>query len=173
MQSRNATLADEPFLFSLFAADKAVEFSPLGWSSEQLQPLIEMQFRARQQAWAVTYPAAVDSILSPQDGPAIGRSLVDRQANSYRLVDLAILSAYRNRGIGAEAVRSVQKLAASESMPLRLRVARANPALRLYERLGFRKASEDELVFEMEWEIALSHLRNGCSNLIFGPSPRY
>jgi ribosomal protein S18 acetylase RimI-like enzyme len=156
MRSHNATPADEPFLFSLFAADKAAEFSPLGWSSEQLQSLLEMQFRARQQAWALTYPAAVDSILRLQDGSAIGRSLVDRQANCYRLVDLAILPAYRNRGIGAWALSSAQKLAASESVPLRLRVARANPAVRLYQRLGFRKASEEELAFEMEWEIARS-----------------
>lgn len=137
IQLRSAAAADEPFLFSLFAADKAVEFSPLGWSAEQLQPLIEMQFRARQQGWAQIYPDALDSILCLEHGVPVGRRLMSRQADSYRLVDLAILSTYRNRGIGTWALRSAQELAASESVSLRLRVVRANPALRLYQQLGF------------------------------------
>lgn len=151
IQSRSATPADEPFLFALFAYDKALEFAPLGWSSEQLHPLIEMQFRARQQSWAQIYPAAADSILCLEDGQPVGRHLVDRQADSYRIVDLAVLPECRNRGIGACALHRAQEIARSESAVLRLRVTRTNIAMRLYERLGFAKIAEDELAFEMEW----------------------
>lgn len=148
---RSATQADEPFLFALFAHDKALEFAPLGWSSEQLHPLIEMQFRARQQTWAQIYPAAADSILCLEDGEPVGRRLMDRRAGSYRIVDLAVLPEYRNRGIGASTLHLAQEAARSESVALRLRVARTNIAMRLYERLGFTKIAEDELAFEMEW----------------------
>jgi len=149
---RSATTADEPLLFSLCAAEKSIEFAPLGWIAEQLQPLIEMQFRARQQSWAQVYPAAVDSILCLEDGTPVGRHLVDCQANSYRSVDLAVLPEYRSRGIGTWALCRAQELAASESVALRLRVDRNNRALRLYERLGFKQISENELALEMEWQ---------------------
>jgi ribosomal protein S18 acetylase RimI-like enzyme len=152
IQSRNATAADEPMLYTLFAAAKSLEFAPLGWPAEQLQPLLRMQFRARQQSWAQVYPTAVDSILCLEDGTPVGRHLVDRQANSYRSVDLAILPEHRNRGFGTWAIQQGQRLAASEAIAMRLRAERTNPALRLYERLGFRKISEDEFAFEMEWQ---------------------
>lgn len=152
IQLRDATAADEPLLYSLFTAVKVLEFAPLGWPPEQLQPLLEMQFRARQQSWEQIYPAAIDSILCLEDGTPVGRHLVDRQANSYRSVDIAILSEYQNRGIGTWALQQVQKLAESESIGMRLRVERTNRALQLYERLGFKKTAEDEFAFEMEWQ---------------------
>ena len=151
IQLRIATAADEPFLFALFAHDKSLEFAPLGWSSEQLKPLVEMQFRARQQSWAQAYPSAVDSILCLEGGEPIGRHLVDRQPDCYRIVDLAVITEYRNRGIGTWALHLAQESSRSESVALRLRVVRTNIALRLYERLGFMKIAEDELAFEMEW----------------------
>ncbi len=152
MTMRRATAADEPLLFVLFSAEKVREFAPLGLPAEQLQPLLEMQFRARQTGYAQTYPAATDFILCLADGTAVGRHLVERQPDCYRCIDLAVLSAYRNRGIGAWALRQLQQIAALEQAPFRLRVAKSNPALRLYGRLGFIKASADELSYEMEWQ---------------------
>ena len=149
---RRGAAADEPLLFALFAAGKAPEFAPLGLSAQQLQPLIEMQFRARQQAYAQTYPAAVDMILCLENGTPVGRHLVERQTNCYRCIDLAVLPQYRNRGIGIWAIRQIQQLSALESVSFRLCVARTNPALRLYERLGFIRVSGDELSYEMEWQ---------------------
>jgi len=149
---RQGAAADEPLLFALFAADKAREFAPLGLSAEQLQPLLEMQFRARQVGYAQSYAAAVDSILCLEDDTPVGRHLIERQADCYRCIDLAVLPEYRSRGIGAWALRQIQQVAALESIPFRLCVSRSNPALKLYERLGFLKASSDELSFEMEWQ---------------------
>ena len=148
---RRGAAADEALLFALFAASKSPEFTPLGLSAQQLHPLLEMQFRARQQAYAQTYPAAVDMILCLENGVSVGRHLVERQTNCYRCIDLAILPEYQNRGIGTWAIRQIQQVSALESVPFRLSVTRTNPALRLYERLGFVRVSGDELSYEMEW----------------------
>lgn len=148
---RRGTAEDEPLLFRLFAASKAEELAPLGWPEQQLRPLLEMQFRARQQSYAQTFPAAIDTILCLEDGTPVGRHLIERQANCYRSIDLSILPGNRNRGIGTWALRQIQQLAALESVTLRLRVQRTNPALRLYERVGFIRVSSDELSYEMEW----------------------
>lgn len=152
MTMRRATAADEPLLFALFATEKAREFAPLGLAAEQLQPLLEMQFRARQTGYAQTFPAATDFILCLGDGTAVGRQLVERLPDCYRCIDIAVLESHRNSGVGTWALRQIQQIAAIESLPLRLRVMKGNPALRLYERLGFLKVSADELSWEMEWQ---------------------
>jgi GNAT superfamily N-acetyltransferase len=149
---RKGTADDEPLLFTLFAAGKAAEFAPLGWPPQQLQPLLEMQFRARQQSYAQSYPAAMDTILCREDGEPVGRHLVERQSDCYRGIDLAVLPEHRNRGIGTWALRQIQQLAALEGVVFRLRALRNNRALRLYERLGFIRIGSDELSFEMEWQ---------------------
>jgi predicted GNAT family acetyltransferase len=42
-----------------------------------------------------------------------------------------------NRGLGTTLLRNLQSEAAAAGKPLRIHVERFNPALRLYERLGF------------------------------------
>lgn len=149
---RAATPADEPLLFALFAAEKNGEFAALGWSEEQLRPLLHMQFRAREISYAQNSPAAVDTILCLDDSTPVGRHLIERQPEGYRSIDLAVLPAYRKRGIGAWAMQQIQNLAGLESVTVRLRVVRTNPALRLYERLGFLRVAGDPVALEMEWQ---------------------
>jgi ribosomal protein S18 acetylase RimI-like enzyme len=67
------------------------------------------------------------------------------------LVDIAFLAEYRDRGIGTTLVTELQREATNTSIPLRLSVLRNSPAQRLYERLGFRAADQDEMYIKMEW----------------------
>lgn len=150
-KTRMATAEDEPLLYRIFAEVKGHEFAPLGWPPEQLESLLRMQYQARKTGYAQTNPAAVDTILCLEDGTAVGRHLVERQPDRYRTVDIAILAEYRNRGIGAWAIRQIQQAAELEGLAYRLRVEKANPALKLYERLGFLTIASDETGFEMEW----------------------
>jgi len=41
--------------------------------------------------------------------------------------------------------------AAESRLPVRIHVEQFNPALRLYERLGFRKIHDEGVCFLMEW----------------------
>jgi len=136
---------------TLLAASKAGEFAPLGWSRQQLQPLLAMQFRARKQSYAQAFPEAMNMILC-LDGTPVGRHLVDRRPDCFRSVDLAVLPEYRNRGIGTWALRQMQQLASLESLAFRLRVVKTNQALRLYERIGFIRVSNDDSSWELEWQ---------------------
>jgi GNAT superfamily N-acetyltransferase len=149
---RAASAADQQLLFTLFAAGKIAEFAPLGWSPQQLQPLLHMQFRAQQMSWAQNSPAAADTILCLEDDTPVGRHLIERQPSCYRSIDLAVLPDYQNRGIGTWALQQIQNIAALESVAVRLRVIRTNPALHLYERLGFIPVSGDAIALEMEWQ---------------------
>jgi ribosomal protein S18 acetylase RimI-like enzyme len=56
---------------------------------------------------------------------------------------LFVDSALRRQNIGTEVVKGLIEESAAASQALTLGVAKTNPALRLYERLGFRTAHED------------------------------
>ena len=148
---RKGAAEDTPLLFALFAATKGEEFAPLGLAPEQLLALLEMQFQARQASYAQMFPHAVDQILCLGDGTPVGRSLIERRSDCYYCIDLSVLPAYRNRGIGTWALRQTQQLAAVEGVYFRLRSDKNSVALSLYERLGFIKASSDEMAYIMEW----------------------
>ena len=151
LSPRTATDADASLLFALFAEQKAAEMAPLGLSSTQLQPLLDMQYRGRELTYAQAWPSAANLILCLPDGTPAGRLLLHRQPESIRILDLAVLAQYQRRGIGSCALRMVQRSAAEVSTPVHLRVVNDSRARRLYERLGFRPVAGDALSCEMQW----------------------
>ena len=150
--SRPATPADAPLLFALFAEEKSAELAPLGLSAEQLQPLLEMQYRGREYSYSHSAVCPIHHILCLADGTPVGRILMDRQPDCYHVLDIAILAAHRNRGIGKLELQKLQQTASSHSLPVRLRVRNNNPAARLYQRLGFTAVAGDELSMLLEWQ---------------------
>ncbi|MEM1293853.1 MAG: GNAT family N-acetyltransferase [Verrucomicrobiota bacterium] len=58
------------------------------------------------------------------------------------LAEVQIHENHRNRGLGSELVKLTLQRAAALDLPVRLRVLRNNPALHLYERLGFEQVGE-------------------------------
>lgn len=150
---------DEPLLCELFAADKRAEFAFSQVSAAQLETLIEMQYRGRKLSYAEQYPGAENSILLDEDGTASGRLLVDHGANCWRIVDIAVLTGHRGKGLATMALKDCQWRCAEAGAKLELRVAPMNAARRLYERLGFRVTREDQAAVEMVWEPADSTVR--------------
>ena len=150
---RPATPGDDPLLLSLFAEEKAAELLPLGLEAEQLRPLLEMQCRGRPFSYSEAATAA-DHILCTADGTAVGRILVDRKPECLHVMDVAVLTAYRNRGFATQALQQIKDEAGKASLPVRLRVMQNNPAERLYQRLGFTQVSRDEISLNMEWRPA-------------------
>jgi len=84
------------------------------------------------------------------DGRPIGCLLVQRAADALVLSRIWLLPSEQNRGFGSQLVRQVCERAAREGLPVRLRVLKANPAHRLYRRLGFSVTHESETHLSME-----------------------
>jgi GNAT superfamily N-acetyltransferase len=82
-------------------------------------------------------------------GIPIGRMVIDRTAAEIRVVDLALLPAHRNQGIGT---RLLRQICAEADRPVHLSVLKFNRAAHWYERLGFTKISEQGLYNELEWQ---------------------
>lgn len=65
------------------------------------------------------------------------------------LGQLFVDGALRRQGIGSDVVKGLIEEAARAGRTLTLGVVKTNPALRLYERLGFETTHEDERKFYM------------------------
>jgi ribosomal protein S18 acetylase RimI-like enzyme len=83
-------------------------------------------------------------------GEPIGCLAVRWLPGEVRLDRVLLLPAAQNQGIGSRLVAEVLAEAAAAGLPVRLRVLRANPAQRLYERLGFAVTGYTETHVLME-----------------------
>jgi ribosomal protein S18 acetylase RimI-like enzyme len=148
---REATSEDESFLLEVYASTRMEELEGFGWSDEQKQAFIRMQFLARERC----YPR-VDSRIILLNGHPVGRMLVDRSDTSILLRDIALLTEYRNMRIGSRLIKDLMKEAAAAGKPVQLHVLASSPAVRLYERLGFCRSGADAAYLEMNWVPATS-----------------
>ena len=146
---RPAAPADEAFELDLYTGTRWDELKLISWSDIQKQTFLKMQFTARQQQYCRVYPLAIDRIIL-QDSQAIGRLLVDQEERYLVLIDIALLPAHQNRGIGTMLVQSLLEEAAVTGKSVRLHVLATNPAVRMYERLGFTATGEDGTYLEMK-----------------------
>jgi ribosomal protein S18 acetylase RimI-like enzyme len=153
---RPAEPEDAEFLFRLFA-EPHEQLSQFLSNEELWRSLVAMQYRGRQMTYSAEYPRAVDSILcldsAGQDTLPVGRLLVDRQPDCWRIVDIAVLAAYRGRGLGSWALKNLMRECSGAAGRLALRVRPENPARRLYERLGFSATLDDATGAEMVWNL--------------------
>jgi len=143
---REATPEDESFLLDVYASTRLEELEGFGWSDEQKHAFIRMQFLARERV----YPR-VDNRIILFEGRPVGRILVDRSDELILLRDIALLTEFRNAGIGSRLIQDLIKEAAVAGKPIRLHVVASSPAVRLYERLGFCRTGEESAYLEMEW----------------------
>lgn len=148
---REATPEDESFLLELYASTRMDELEGLGWSDDQKQAFIKMQFLARERC----YPRVDNRIILLRDRP-IGRIMVERGEAEILLRDIALLTEYRNAGIGSRLIQELMKEAASAGKPIRLHVVVSSAAVRLYERLGFCRTGSEAAYLEMKWVPAIS-----------------
>ncbi|HJU91643.1 MAG TPA: GNAT family N-acetyltransferase [Pyrinomonadaceae bacterium] len=137
---------DESFLLEVYASTRLEELAELGWDDNQKQAFIKMQFLARERC----YPRVDDRIIL-LNGRPVGRMMVDRSDAAILLRDIAVLTEYRNAGIGSRLIQDLKQEATLAGKPIELHVVASSPAVRLYERLGFYKSGGDAAYLEMKW----------------------
>lgn len=140
---------DQEFLYTLYASTRLHEIAGFGWPAAQQEMFLRMQFNAQYRSYESAYPQAEHQIVE-QDGEPIGRIMVFRGNAFVLLVDIALLAEHRGKGIGGQLLRDFIQQCLRDRVPLRLQVLKANPALRLYERLGFIRTGEDQMYIQME-----------------------
>jgi ribosomal protein S18 acetylase RimI-like enzyme len=153
VELREACGDDLTFLFKLYCDVRGEEVSAWGWAEAQRDAFLRMQFEAQRRSYLAAYPESNSQIICC-DNAAIGRMLVACTPNVMHLVDIALVAAYRNRGIGTRLIQQLMDDCARNNSALHLQVLQNSPALRLYRRLGFRETSSDPMYIQMAWEPA-------------------
>jgi len=149
---RPATEADEAFLANLYCDVHAAEFAPLQLPAAALAQLLQMQCRAQQMSYRAQFPHAEDSILMLAETP-IGRMLVAREAGSIRIVDIALLAAFRGQGFGGLCLSKICAEARAAGLSVDLSVRAGNPAANLYRRLGFVETGSNGIDIAMQLSV--------------------
>ncbi|MBI4751528.1 MAG: GNAT family N-acetyltransferase [Acidobacteria bacterium] len=147
---RPATDEDQPDLIEVYASTRIEEIALVGWNEAHQLVFFTMQFQAQHHFYRMQYPAAEHSVIELA-GKTIGRLIVVRQESEIRLADIALLPEYRNQGIGAHITYQLIAEATTTNKPLRLQVLKHSPAVRFYQRLGFRETGSTDTHFQMEY----------------------
>jgi ribosomal protein S18 acetylase RimI-like enzyme len=148
---RTASSEDTEFLAAVYAGTRMDELSVTDWSPEQKIEFCRMQFEAQTSHYRQHYLTAEYFIIETSESP-VGRLYVDRWTREIRIMDIAILPEHRGRGIGSHLLRELQQEAARCKKKLSIHVERMNPALNLYQRLGFQMVEDKGVYLLMEWE---------------------
>lgn len=148
---RLATPEDEPFLYELYCDTRAEEMAGWGLDQAQQKAFLDLQFKARQRHYDIAFSSAEHKIILCDARP-IGRILVYRSEREIRLVDIALLSEHRSKGIGASLIEALLEEARTTGKSVTLHVDKISRAARLYERLGFSVTGDTGGSFKMEWQ---------------------
>lgn len=148
---RPATEADHPLLFAVYAASRAVELAPVPWSDEQKLVFLTQQHQAQSSAYRTRHPEGQFLVVELVDGRPIGRLYLARvDGGEIRVLDIALFPEWCGLGIGTALLHDVMATADREAVAVTLHVELWNPAIRLYERLGFREAARTDVHARME-----------------------
>jgi ribosomal protein S18 acetylase RimI-like enzyme len=137
---RDVTAADTEFLVAVYASTRADELAVVPWDDAAKGAFIRMQFAAQDSYWRAQKPGAQFAVVTVGDEPA-GRLYVDRLPAEIRIVDIALLPAYRGRGIGTSLLCDVLAEGRRAQLPVTIHVEHFNRARTLYDRLGFTQIS--------------------------------
>lgn len=147
-----ATVADSPFLRSLYRAYRLSELLMTPWTAEQKRAFLDDQFTLQHNHYVKMYSKG-DYHLIRRAGHLVGRLSFDRSDSGWALVDILLTADARSHGIGTALIRWLQHSAiAAGAEQLRLNVAHNNPrARKLYDDLGFRASESTATHAGMVW----------------------
>ncbi|MRJ42975.1 MULTISPECIES: GNAT family N-acetyltransferase [Idiomarina] len=137
---------DGDLAYTLFADQKQQEFSRLLSPPAILEQLLRSQYDIREQSYSVSYHD-YQKLTATLDSQPIGILRIGQAqiTGCLRLVDIIIDQRYRCRGVGTQVLEHFIDLARAKSLDADLHVQKDNPALRLYQRLGFCICGETDL----------------------------
>jgi ribosomal protein S18 acetylase RimI-like enzyme len=145
IELRLAGPQDAELLFRVYAGTRAEELAVVPWDEAQKEAFVRAQFEAQDRWYREHYDQTSFYVVLVRGEPA-GRLYVHRGESEIRIVDIALLPEHRGGGVGTALVRDLLDEADAAGKRVTIHVERFNPALRLYERLGFTVA-EDKGVY--------------------------
>lgn len=139
-----------PFLAALYRSTRESELARTAWSEEEKSDFIAMQFHAQHSHYQQHYPDAIWLIVK-QSGQAIGRLYIEHWQKEHRIIDIALMPNARSQGIGGAILLDIMQHASTQQKSVSIHVEKENPAMSLYQRLGFRDIEDKGVYSLLRW----------------------
>jgi len=144
--------SDDDFLLTVYASTREDELAQTAWTVDQKRDFLRWQLNLQRREYETRFPDAEYRIIVVDQQPA-GRIWVGADKEQIRLLDIALLPEFQNRGVGTILLRRLMERADNEGKALRHMVfVLNNNADRFYERLGFKKIEDFGAYKHMEWQ---------------------
>ena len=137
---RPAVTSDADLLRRVYASVRTEELALVPWSDAEKDAFLRHQFDAQDAHYREHYVGATFDVIEV-DGEPVGRLYVARWEDEIRIMDIALLPEHRGRGVGTQILRGLLEEGALTGKRVSIHVEMNNPAVRLYERLGFVQAA--------------------------------
>jgi len=139
---RDSTIEDELFLREVYACTREQELAMTPWNDEQRAAFLRFQFDAQDAYYHEQYPDAGYQIILKDNDP-VGRLYIARKPSEIKILDLTVLPAHRNKGIGSQLMSEILSEANNAGKSVLIWVEQGSPAQELFKRLGFAKIEDN------------------------------
>lgn len=113
--------------------------------------LVELQMNAKIQSYEKNWPN-LQQYLIKNNNTFLGLVLTDQSESTLHIIDLIVTKQYRNKGIATSVLKALHQQATNSNITsLKLSVAKENPAIKLYLKLGFKTSAKSDSFFQMEY----------------------
>jgi len=133
LQIRKFSDSEINYKKQLFVENKISKLNAEHWSDDLKIQITNMQYMAQENHINSYFPDATDSIIL-WDQKKVGRLVFEKSDKLLHVIDIIIGKKFQNKGLGTEILTKL----ISENESVSLNVDMDNPALRLYNKLGFK-----------------------------------
>jgi ribosomal protein S18 acetylase RimI-like enzyme len=134
----------------LYHSTRVEEMQHFPFDDAQKRAFLDQQFAAQFAHYTQHYPTCERNIIEVRGAP-VGRMWIDEWRDQIRLVDITLMPESRGTGIGTKLLLDVLARGAAANKPVTIHVEGVNPALKLYQRLGFEKVDTNGVYYLMRW----------------------
>lgn len=147
---RPETQNDLDFLRDLVFAVRETEPGFRALDLSERTRLLAEQFQLQHRDYHLRFPNAHFLIIEADQKP-IGRFYLNHDIDHILIVELSILPAFQNFGIGTQLLKTVIAEATRTQIPIHLSVVIGNPAENFYRALQFKPVKSTGSHIEMTW----------------------
>lgn len=146
---RSVCPEDEEFIFQIFKSNQ--QWLP-SLENGMTEILMHQQFEAEKKYYKEYYYDGEYSIVLI-NGKGVGRLYLYKGIEKWRLLSIALLPEYQNKGIGGKLIKELLKQASSKGIIVELQVAWYNQrAQDFYKKYGFNIIENIGATCVMQWD---------------------
>lgn len=153
--------SDDNFLFVLYSETRANELMLVPWDAEQKNDFLQHQFQSQHQHYTSKYKNASFQLIKLEDQP-IGRLYTVELEDEIRIIDITILSEFREKKIGTKLIKEILEEADKKGKAVQIYLETYNRSVNLFTRLGFFQIA-DEGIYQL-WQKPASKIAISANN---------